>query len=411
MTPLSHISRRPIFWLLLILVIFLPVLGMAQGNTPSPTGDADITAAAGTAAAAAGKLLTLVKFLRGFGIVLLLIALTIAAIAATMGKTEMAIGVAVGGILLFGGFWIFALIRDPLDSTNTVALTNLTPVNNYPQHVAPILQTAMYGGLTILTSAIAPFVIIYGMFLALGFATGKSDASSISSYTLGAIIAFSASLIAQFYSVIPLDYTQTVPNSDVATAPAVTYGAQIVNTGPIGGGTITGRDASGGVITTDANGNTITPDPTFVPQYDANGNMQVRSTYYSSGETHSDPDTDAGRSSTGVPLQYGDANTVGVAAVDPNLIPYGSQITVQTADGPRYFIAADTGGAVKSQTASQGSAPVIDFYSKTQVGGAYSNVTVTPYSGNFMNLNASQKAAMFNTSNFQTPAPVSPPAQ
>lgn len=129
---------------------------------------------------------------------------------------------------------------------------------------------------------------------------------------------------------------------------------------------------------------------------------QVRSTYYYAGEANSDPDTDAGRTSTGVPVQMASATQVGVCAVDPSVIPYGSQVVVQTADGPRYYIAADTGGAVVNETASGGQSHVIDFYSNTQVGGQNQTVTVIPYSGSqsFTSLSASQKASYFNVSNF-----------
>ena len=129
---------------------------------------------------------------------------------------------------------------------------------------------------------------------------------------------------------------------------------------------------------------------------------KVRSTYYYAGEANSDPDTDAGRTSTGVPLQMASATQVGVCAVDPSVIPYGSQVVVQTADGPRYYIAADTGGAVKNETASGGTAHVIDFYSNTQVGGQYQTVTVIPYSGSqgFTSLSAAQKASYFNIGSF-----------
>lgn len=55
-------------------------------------------------------------------------------------------------------------------------------------------------------------------------------------------------------------------------------------------------------------------------------------------------------------------------AVDPKLIPYGSRVYVPqyapySANGDGIFIAHDTGGAVKSEEASGGSKPVIDFFS------------------------------------------------
>ena len=150
---------------------------------------------------------------------------------------------------------------------------------------------------------------------------------------------------------------------------------------------------------------------------DANGSgngttQRVRSTNYMSGERFSDPDTDAGRTSTGVRIQakgennglgIATADRVGVAAVDPAKIPYGSQIIVQTPDGPRYYIAADTGGAVKNMTASQGTAPVIDFFSNSQVGGQYTNVQVIPYTGSrpFTSLSQSQKESFFDINRFK----------
>ena len=148
--------------------------------------------------------------------------------------------------------------------------------------------------------------------------------------------------------------------------------------------------------------NSSSGDTGAVSGVSAGYNEQVRSTYYYAGEANSDPDTDAGRTSTGVPVQMASATQVGVCAVDPSVIPYGSQVVVQTADGPRYYIAADTGGAVKNETASGGTSHVIDFYSNTQVGGENQTVTVIPYSGSqsFTSLSASQKASYFNVGNF-----------
>jgi 3D (Asp-Asp-Asp) domain-containing protein len=137
-------------------------------------------------------------------------------------------------------------------------------------------------------------------------------------------------------------------------------------------------------------------DPNYTVQYNEDGSIRVRSTYYYPEEPGGDKWTKNLQSSTGVTLRYADANTVGVAAVDPSLIPYGSRITVQTSEGPRYFIAADRGGAVVNRTASGGKEPVIDFFSNKQVGNDYSNVTIDYYrGGNFTNLSASQKESFF----------------
>jgi 3D (Asp-Asp-Asp) domain-containing protein len=129
--------------------------------------------------------------------------------------------------------------------------------------------------------------------------------------------------------------------------------------------------------------------------------LRVRATHYFAGETHSDPDTDAGRSATGVPLRTATAARAGICAVDPAVIPYGSRVTVQTADGPRSYLAADTGGAVIHRTASHGTAPVIAFYSAVQVGGEYAVVTVVPYVAAipFLRLTAAQRADVLATAN------------
>ncbi len=150
-------------------------------------------------------------------------------------------------------------------------------------------------------------------------------------------------------------------------------------------------------------------DPTYQPQFNEDGTLNVRSTYYYAGESNSDPDTDALRSSTGTPLRPATATQVGVAAVDPRVIPYGSLITIQTASGPRYYVAADTGGAVKNRTASQGRAPVIDFYSNSQVGGMYTDVKIQPYRGTtpYRNLTSSQRESFFNVNNFSSTPPPS----
>jgi 3D (Asp-Asp-Asp) domain-containing protein len=113
--------------------------------------------------------------------------------------------------------------------------------------------------------------------------------------------------------------------------------------------------------------------------------MQVYSTAYSPAESGTDPDTAAGKSATGVPL------APGAVAVNPNIIPYGTQFTVNNAalnnaaiaegaptdgDGNAIFTATDTGGAVVNETAANANGyantPVVDFYAPT--GGTYSTM-------------------------------------
>jgi RHS repeat-associated protein len=122
--------------------------------------------------------------------------------------------------------------------------------------------------------------------------------------------------------------------------------------------------------------------------------MFVRQTFYNRTERGADPDTIAGRTSTGTPLSWAGngSSSPGIAAVDPHIIPYGSIII--TTDGLR-FIAADTGGAVVRQVASQGLAPVVDYYSPSQVGQPWGTVTIIFYNGSYINLPLSRKAEFF----------------
>ncbi len=120
-----------------------------------------------------------------------------------------------------------------------------------------------------------------------------------------------------------------------------------------------------------------------------------RSTWYNKNEKGADKWTIKGQTSTGIPLRFADANTVGVAAVDPNIIPYGSVILVGSGANRRVYVAGDTGSAVVNRTASGRTVPVIDFYSQGQVGREYDNFSVIPYTGgNFQSLSGENKAAV-----------------
>ncbi len=134
--------------------------------------------------------------------------------------------------------------------------------------------------------------------------------------------------------------------------------------------------------------------------------VRVRATHYNAGDAHRDPDTDAGRSSTRVRLRVATAKAAGVCAVDPAVIPYGSRVVVRTADGPRFYVAADTGGAVRHRTASGGTTPVIDFYSPVPVADDYQTVTVVPYAGPtpFTRLDPAQRLACFDVPGLGAPA-------
>jgi 3D (Asp-Asp-Asp) domain-containing protein len=87
--------------------------------------------------------------------------------------------------------------------------------------------------------------------------------------------------------------------------------------------------------------------------------IKVRlTTYWASGAGGSDYYSRHLESSTGVALQSGIS-----AAVDPNLIPYGSHISLP--DG-HSVVAVDTGSDVISRKASHGRLPVIDLFFRTE---------------------------------------------
>lgn len=100
----------------------------------------------------------------------------------------------------------------------------------------------------------------------------------------------------------------------------------------------------------------------------------ARVTKYNGSESGSDANTSAGRTSTKVPTRVASVkkNQIGVVAVDPKIVPYGSLMILP--NGEKY-LAADTGGAVVSKKASRLTAraqkkpskyaklPVFDCYS------------------------------------------------
>jgi len=198
-----------------LLVACFMANGVPALHAQTSGSNADITAAAGTpwASTSGGtppdtsKFMTLIGNMRGFAVVLILIALCVAAISAAMGKQGMAISVAIGAVALFGGFWIIAMINGSFAGTDPgITLTyTATPTSGSSSSgstlVAPVITVAMTSGLTLLASAVAPFVVIFGFWLALQYAMGQGDPEAVSRYGIGAIIAFSASLIGQLYYV------------------------------------------------------------------------------------------------------------------------------------------------------------------------------------------------------------------
>jgi 3D (Asp-Asp-Asp) domain-containing protein len=118
-----------------------------------------------------------------------------------------------------------------------------------------------------------------------------------------------------------------------------------------------------------------------------------------------DPWTKKGLTFTGAPLVKVGANRVGSIAVDPEIIPYGSKVMLVTKNGPEFYVACDTGGAVVSRRAAKRSAKtpaqaraiVVDCF-RDREPGTYLNIKVAPYKGAkpFRKLSRSEKMGHFN---------------
>ena len=128
----------------------------------------------------------------------------------------------------------------------------------------------------------------------------------------------------------------------------------------------------------------------------------ARSTYYFHNEKKVDPDTASGKSATQVPLEYHEEGEIGVVSVsNVHGINFGDLVI--TPDG-RCFLAVDYGFDVESKKASKelakikkitdprySDAPVLDFYSKKQVGGLWDSFTVIKHPGSFLRLKVSER--------------------
>ena len=99
----------------------------------------------------------------------------------------------------------------------------------------------------------------------------------------------------------------------------------------------------------------------------------ARATKYDGG----DKNTDEGRTSTKVMLRKSTQKTIGIVAVDPDKIPYGSLVYSPCTN--RFFLACDFGEAVVKRTAAKqiakkkglpkkySNALVLDFYSSREI--------------------------------------------
>jgi len=103
----------------------------------------------------------------------------------------------------------------------------------------------------------------------------------------------------------------------------------------------------------------------------------ARATKYHKTDKDCDPDTKKGLTSTQIKLRDSCDDTIGMVAVDPQQIPYGSLIYCPS--NKRVFLACDVGGDVKSRKAAKNlahkkglsekyrDALVLDFYAPKEI--------------------------------------------
>ena len=103
----------------------------------------------------------------------------------------------------------------------------------------------------------------------------------------------------------------------------------------------------------------------------------ARATQFHKTDKNCDHNTKKGLTSTRIKLKDSDQRSIGMVAVDPSKIPYGS--LVYSPDTKRLFLACDIGGAVTSRDAAINlakkkglgskyrNALVLDFYSKKEI--------------------------------------------
>lgn len=142
------------------------------------------------------------------------------------------------------------------------------------------------------------------------------------------------------------------------------------------------------------------PNQSFCAEKQIKSGGNVVSTWYHAKEKRSDKYTDKRMSASGITLAPASMIFAGTAAVDPELIRYGSLIILDTGHGIYFYIAGDTGLAVIRKIASKGKAPIVDFYGNKKLTGI---MTIVHYEGQtpFQSLPKEVKGEMSRIQNWK----------
>lgn len=200
--------KIPRFALLAVTCIFMA----SVAPTEVIAADAD-QAAAITEAETAGakfdwdkqnKRLGLLSQLRGLATVILLVSLIGSAMyVGITGKSGPALFTAVGAVVLYGGFWVVLLVFQAFGAQPTGTPTTFVNPAATSLVVAPIIKDFTDYLIGMLTTAIMPFILIYGFWMALGVASGETQNAGvqIKNYVLGGTVAIGASLLVQIFTI------------------------------------------------------------------------------------------------------------------------------------------------------------------------------------------------------------------
>ena len=200
-------------WCLALSLVLVPVLALAQSS--------DIQAAAKEATQspeAVAKALTFVEMLRGFATIVLLIGVVAAAILYAYQQKGYAAWVFVGAVVLFGGFWVAAMVEQPFGGDAQPAqLSEIQAIAHLPHQASAALaiQECLMRGLNLLLNVLFAIFVVLGYILALGAAVVGEFAESIRQWFFGLIFSFGCNLFAPFFFVIPVAPSETPQIADI----------------------------------------------------------------------------------------------------------------------------------------------------------------------------------------------------